>query len=348
MEIVIKGTLEGLPSGPVEIVGRARGAVLVRNPTFALTFSYPGVVRSGVAYDLYVTIANVSNALANLVSINLDSGSLSGAILLGESRAEFETIDPGDSEIAHFRLLSQKTGRVFATAFLSDPGLTGQFTLRAGVGDLDVPLSPDVIVLPDSVQYLPEDLVLQANNLIGLAYCIATAPPGSLPTSLIPVEHSTIEAKALELGEAGLRIGLFEPMLGVLEDLAFDFLTDPEPEMGFDHIRRHSSCGLEFTETLAVTLNDNLEDTDYLTFHEHLSRRSVMRGEHFSVMVASGSGPAPVLLDIADDQGNQIGRTSMEQENARDIPIADIFVLAEGRTRGRSCRTCVNIQGIRP
>ncbi|CAB1056387.1 Flagellar hook-length control protein FliK, partial [Olavius sp. associated proteobacterium Delta 1] len=333
VEFVIKATLEGLPSGPVEIVGRAKGVVLVRNPTFALTFSHPGVVRSGVPYDLYVTIANISNALANLVSINLDPRGLSGATLLSDSRVAFDTIDPGDSQVAHFRMLSQKTGRVFATAFLGDPGLTGQFTLRAGVGELGVPLNPDVIVLPDSVQYLPEELVLQANNLLGLAYCIAVAPNGSLPPSLTPIEFSTIRDKALELAEAGLRIRLFEHLTGVLQDLALDFLMDPEPEMGFDHIRRHSSSGLKFTEALADSLNDSLEGADYLDFHKDLARRAVSRGDHFSVMMADGSSPAALLLNISDISGNHIGRTSMGQEMARKIPSGDMFMLAQDAHR---------------
>ena len=67
-------------------------------------------------YDLYVTIANISKSLANLVSINIDQRGLSGVTLLSENRVEFDTINPCDSQIAHLRLLSQKTGRVFATA----------------------------------------------------------------------------------------------------------------------------------------------------------------------------------------------------------------------------------------
>ncbi len=56
------GTLEGLPVGPVPIRGRAAGAVLVRNPTFTLTFTHPDVVNAGEPYTLDVTVTNTSDA----------------------------------------------------------------------------------------------------------------------------------------------------------------------------------------------------------------------------------------------------------------------------------------------
>jgi hypothetical protein len=47
VDIEIRGTLEGLPGGPVQVGGRARGAVLVRDPRFSLTFVHPDVIRAG-------------------------------------------------------------------------------------------------------------------------------------------------------------------------------------------------------------------------------------------------------------------------------------------------------------
>ena len=66
--------LTGLPIGPVEIRGRAAGAVLVRNPSFTLTFTHPEIVNTGEAYDLDVTATNTSASPANFVSVNLYSG----------------------------------------------------------------------------------------------------------------------------------------------------------------------------------------------------------------------------------------------------------------------------------
>ena len=54
MEVEIRGILEGLPSGPAEVMGKARGSVVVRDPNFALTFIHPDVVRAGERYELLV------------------------------------------------------------------------------------------------------------------------------------------------------------------------------------------------------------------------------------------------------------------------------------------------------
>jgi hypothetical protein len=42
----INATLEGLPTGPVNLIGSASGGLLVRNPYFNMTFAVPAVVRS--------------------------------------------------------------------------------------------------------------------------------------------------------------------------------------------------------------------------------------------------------------------------------------------------------------
>ena len=59
-------TLVGLPSGPVEVAGSARGAVVVRDPNFSLTFIHPDTVRAGELYELDAHIHNTSLVAANL------------------------------------------------------------------------------------------------------------------------------------------------------------------------------------------------------------------------------------------------------------------------------------------
>ncbi len=72
MRFEILATLEGLPRGPVPLMGKAKGAILVRNPTFTLILGHPNVVREGEEYDLFATLNNTSQADAHLVSISLD------------------------------------------------------------------------------------------------------------------------------------------------------------------------------------------------------------------------------------------------------------------------------------
>ena len=55
------------------------GAVLVRNPDFAVTLGHPATVRSGEEYDLFITVSNTGNTLANMVTVGLGPRALSGA-----------------------------------------------------------------------------------------------------------------------------------------------------------------------------------------------------------------------------------------------------------------------------
>ena len=66
VEMNLSGTLNGLPVGPVAISGRAAGSVLVRNPTFTLTFTHPDVVNAGEQYSLDVTVTNTSQLSGQL------------------------------------------------------------------------------------------------------------------------------------------------------------------------------------------------------------------------------------------------------------------------------------------
>ncbi len=50
MDVVLRGDLDGLAAGVVQVEGRAAGSVLVRNPNFSLAFSHPRTIRSGEPY----------------------------------------------------------------------------------------------------------------------------------------------------------------------------------------------------------------------------------------------------------------------------------------------------------
>ena len=119
--------MTGLPIGPVTIRGRAAGAVLVRNPSFTLTFTHPEIVNAGEEYDLDVTVTNTSESPANFVNVNLYSRNISGASLEGDEKQAVETIPPGDSAMVSFRLRSHVTGTVFATTLDSDEKVAGRF-----------------------------------------------------------------------------------------------------------------------------------------------------------------------------------------------------------------------------
>ncbi len=129
----ISATLEGLPIGPITIKGKASGAVLVRNPDFSITLGHPATVRSGEAYDLFITITNTSQTIANLVSTHLDPRALSGAAFAAgeDPDRQIATILPGSSGTVKYCLVSQRTGKVTASAIQSeDESVKGRFILR--------------------------------------------------------------------------------------------------------------------------------------------------------------------------------------------------------------------------
>ena len=193
VDIEIRGTLQGLPSGPVEVKGVARGAVVVRDPSFSLTFIHPDKVRAGEIYELVAHIENTSLVDANLVTVSLDSPNLSGARLLDPhaSSHTIDTIPAGDSATVVFTLEALRTGQVTASS-LQVAGEVGdlvsgrRLSLSAGVSEQGVPLSADTLLLPPEVSVLRErsgndDLLFRAMALLGQAHSIATAPAGSLP-----------------------------------------------------------------------------------------------------------------------------------------------------------------------
>ncbi len=73
LDFDIAATLEGLPVGPVSVTGKASGGVLVRNPYFDMTFTVPSVVRSGEPFKVFVTVTNIGQGAANLLSVALDA-----------------------------------------------------------------------------------------------------------------------------------------------------------------------------------------------------------------------------------------------------------------------------------
>ena len=169
IEMEITGTLHGLPIGPVTVRGRAAGAVLVRNPTFTLTFTHPEIVTAGEPYTLDVTVTNTSTSPANFVSLKLYPEVVSGATIVGDPIRHIDTIAAGDSESVSFDLVAKVTGKVTAATLDSDDHVTGRFALKTSVGELGVPLSPDSLVLPKEAASLPLDLRTAAIGLLGKA-----------------------------------------------------------------------------------------------------------------------------------------------------------------------------------
>jgi hypothetical protein len=252
----IEASLEGLPTGPVTIHGKARGGVLVRNPYFDMTFTVPSVVRADEEFDMFVTVTNVGQGTGNLVTVTIDDLALSGAELLSDPSELIETLPPGDSRTIQYHFRSLLTGEVVASYLRFDtqggPTPSGELKFTMGVGERGVALSPDTLVLPSSTLDLPPDVVRAAMRVLGQAWSVAQSP--TLPSGVLPISGAMVKQKALAFAEAGLRKRLGQPEAAALRDLVFDFHGGDPRDDGFDQLLRQTQAGRNLDVALGKAL----------------------------------------------------------------------------------------------
>ncbi|MEO8678606.1 MAG: hypothetical protein ABI665_06150, partial [Vicinamibacterales bacterium] len=348
VEMEIDGTLNGLPVGPVAIRGRAAGAVLVRNPTYTLTFIHPERVAAGEPYSLDVTVTNTSESPANFVSLNLFSRNLSGATLVGDASKAIEFIAPGDSATVSFDLIARVSGKITAATLDSDEQVAGRFELKHAVGELGVPLSPDSLVLPAQAHSLPVNLREATLGLLGKAWAVATAPAAALPPNVPRFSRQVVLDMAVATAEAGLRVDLHEPLRDSATQLAMDFFgsvfdrlpqKNPLPDdlafarsnyVGFDDLRRHSARGDVFAQAVADLLAPDFQSLGVSAFHQDVAQKISYRPAHLSALIGATGGPLPYTLTVADAQNRRVGGTDASGKVIKEIPFADYLRLKDG------------------
>ncbi len=346
VEMEISGTLHGLPIGPVPIRGRAAGAVLVRNPTFTLTFTHPEAVAAGEPYTLDVTVTNTSESPANFVSLSLYPRNISGATIIGEPTRSIESIPPNDSATVSFDLVSRITGKVTAATLDSNENVAGRFGLKAAVGELGVPVSPDSLVLPKEAAALPANLRQAAIGLLGKAWAVATAPAAALPPSIQRFSKKIVIDRAIEVAAAGFRITLHEPAPDSAAQLLMDFAGSQYSRLpvlwplpgdlsfaqtnfqGFDSLRRASVRGDIFAAAVGAMLAPSLQSSGPTTFHLSLSERWAYR-PRFASLLLSSPGPLPYAVTITDAQGRRLGGADADGKFIKQIPYSDVVPIGD-------------------
>ena len=306
----INATLNGLPTGPVSLTGSASGGLLVRNPYFNMTFTVPGVVRSGELFNVYATVTNTSKSYANNLTVAIDAASLSGATLVSTPPPPIPTLNPGDSTTLTFQFKSLTTGKVVANYlhFDTQDGTTGQLNFTLGVYGNGTPMSPDTIVLPSAVDNLPTDLVDAAMRVLGQAWSVANAPPGTLPANVMPTSTNVVIQKALAFSEAGLRQSLGEPLPNAIRDLAPDFWGGSPVDPGFNQVLQTTPAGQNFINVLGANLAQPMVNAGGPGPYELQLTQLEASGPNFvAFSVGSGTTAAPVTVTMTDSAGNQLG-----------------------------------------
>ena len=296
-DVEIGATLDGLPSGPVKLTGHAAGAVFVRNPTFAVTLAHPRTIRSGETYQLFATVTNTSRTAANLVSVNLDPLSISGARLASDPSVSFASIPPGESATAAFTMIAQRTGEVTFSSVTGDDALGSGIRLFTGVGERGVPLAPNAIVLPTSADALPPALIAAAQRVLGQAFSIATAPADGLPAGVLFVKRQTVIDRGLELAQAGERVQFGEPLGRVLDDLLLDWLGNGAFDAGFDQLLRTTDAGAAFLAQMAALIGPDLQSAGALDYQRGFAQIAAARALPHLSAIATGpaAGSSPTL-----------------------------------------------------
>lgn len=317
----LQGTLTGLTTGrTAQIAGTARGAVLVRDRTFATTFTHPGVVRTGQEYDLAMTVLNTGQANINGAFASLPPNSLSGATLLpGDTgRRDFPTtILPGQSGTIKWRLRAGVTGQVTASYVKVGNSLPAGLTLVTGVGDRNIPLSPDSLVLPDNACYLPPDVLDAARATLGQAWSVATTPAYALPDGVTPISKATVIRRAVDVGIAGLRVQFGESIDVSLATLTRDWVgvDDATVSVGFAEVLQKTISGFAWSDALGGYYRRRLLGLTTLP----------------TTPTCGNSGSLGTAVGLAD-----LHRNLIEAESPRDGFLTAFVIQPDGMTQVRS------------
>src|SRR5262249_44458338 len=150
-----------------------------------------------------------------------------------------------------------------------------------------------------------QSVVDAAMLVLGEGWSIANAPPGTLPSGVIPTNKSVVTKKALALAEAGLRVGLGQPVGDAVRDLLGDFYGGAPLDPGFDQLLRRTDAGRNFERAVGAVLAQPASDSGgALNYQEQLSEIYASGQDFVSFAIANGTSAAPVIFTLTDSLGN--------------------------------------------
>ena len=185
-----------------------------------------------------------------------------------------------------------RTGRVTSDAFFGDGALAGGVVLHAGIGELSVPLSPETIMFPRSVDQLPVGLTDPARRLLGLAWSIAKSPDGAPPAGLPRVGEQATRWRIDDLILAARHRGLGEDESTALSDFTLGWLNaGAEKSVGFDQLRRASVKGSELAAAWGAQLTLYWQSEVPYDFQKRIAT-SLPERKALTAVLSSGTDPA--------------------------------------------------------
>ncbi|HJQ33117.1 MAG TPA: LamG-like jellyroll fold domain-containing protein [Pyrinomonadaceae bacterium] len=326
--------LEGLPGGAVHVSGEVPGAVLVRDASFAVTFTHPSVVRAGQEYDLAMTVYNSGSTDIQGAFARLTPDSISGAELLnGDTGARqfATTIKRKDSATVKWRLRSHTTGAVTASYVKVGDDVSAGLQLVTGVGDRNVALSPDSLILPDPVKNLPPGVVEAARAVLGQAWGVANAPAGSLPEGVTPIKKQAVIDRAVELGIAGIRVDFGEPASVSLDTLVRDWLGELKADDGFADALRGTPAGNTFYDAVGAEVGKRLASAAQAStpadIQKEFADAESPRSPFISALMTQAAGQPVAGARLVNSGGKRVGFGASEAD-ARAVDLQSGAALA--------------------
>ena len=323
------------------IRGRAAGAVLVRNPTFTLTFTHPEVVSAGEPYTLDVTVTNTSESPANFVSLNLlsaqrqrrddrrradarDREHPAGRFGDGQLRSDLADHRQGDRRDARLRRERRRPLRAEDRGRRAGRAAVARF---AGAAEGSSPL--------------PKALRDAAIGLLGKAWAVATAPAAALPRDVQRFSKKIVIDRAVEVAEAGFRVTLHEPLRrqrraprdGLHRQQLFA-AAGAQPASRRPRVRaeqlprlRRAAAQVDSRRRLRAggrrPAAPDLASHGAAAFHASWRRRLSYRPAHISVLVGGSGGIlCPSMSSIVDAQGRRLGGVNAQGKVVKEIPFA--------------------------
>ena len=173
-------------------------------------------------------------------------------------------------------------------------------------------------MLPAQAKALPIALREATLGLLGKAWAVATAPAAALPSDVLRFSRQIVLDMGVATAEAGLRLGLHEPLRDSATQLAMDFFgstvarlpeRNPQPDdlefaranyIGFDDLRRRSVRGDVFATAIGDLLAPDFLSMGASAFHEDVAQKISYRPDHLSVLIGAAGGTLPYNLTVLD------------------------------------------------
>ncbi|MEM8963692.1 MAG: carboxypeptidase-like regulatory domain-containing protein, partial [Acidobacteriota bacterium] len=326
VDFAINGILEGMPGGDRPIEGKARGAVVVRNPNLGLTISHPETVRVDEVYPMRLTLTNIGTQPVNLLEVAFPASGLSGAEFVGPSEQTIASLMPGDADTLTFWLRSQRTGRVIASTIKAGSQVSPRFELTTGVGSGGVPLSPDSILLPSHVDLLPTELVRWANSLLGLGQSLAVAPSHQRPAHLPQLSREAIDERIYRLGQTARHMLMGEDSFAATALLGLEWNGARDADWDWDQLRRSTDKGGLFDVEIGAAFDTEAQATSMASMFERYAE-VVDFLQPIEAALVDGAGLE--LLVEGRISGKAVDGDPRDPGAVRDLPFAAFHPLTD-------------------